>query len=137
MPKQSLLRLIKRWRRYEQRGDWKYLRPITRGVYVLYKQDGKKIFRVIYIGVAGIAEEPKSGIGGRLRQHDKEKSGWTHYSFFEVHDNISREEILEFESLLLAVFRHDPRIKLENKVTSSKRLRQLRMTPAWPDVKKA
>jgi hypothetical protein len=29
-----------------------------------------------------------------------------------VHDNVSREEILELESFLLAIFRHDPRIQL-------------------------
>ena len=116
--------------------------PITRGVYVLYKEEKKpsgdgrkgKIYRVIYLGVAGVAKEPRSGIGHRLRHHDQTRKGWTHYSFFEVHDNVSREEILELESFLLAVFRHDPRIELENKQRSSKRLRELRAKGAWPDV---
>src|SRR5258706_1062966 len=115
MPKQSPLRIVKRWRRHERRGDWKYLLPITRGVYVLYREkkpQEHKIFHVVYIGVAGIAKEPKSGISSRLRQHDKSKKDWTHYSFFEVHDNVSREEILELENFLLAIFRHDPRIEL-------------------------
>jgi hypothetical protein len=137
MPKQSPLKIIKRWRRYERRGDWKYLLPITRGVYVLYKEQKHrthKIFNVVYIGVAGIAMEAKTGINGRLRQHDKTKKDWTHYSFFEVHDNVSREEILELENFLLAIFRHDPRIELENKQSSSKRLRNLRLKNAWLDV---
>jgi hypothetical protein len=51
-----------------------------------------------------------------------------------VHDNVSREEILELESFLLAIFRHDPRIQLANKQKSSKRLWQLRKKGAWPDV---
>jgi hypothetical protein len=42
MPRQSPLRLIKRWRRYEPRGDWKYLLPVTRGIYVLYKEHGSQ-----------------------------------------------------------------------------------------------
>lgn len=145
MPKQSPLRLIKRWRRYEPRGIWAYLPHLTRGIYILYKQEGagradsrkrKKIFKVIYIGVAGVAKEPKSGIGGRLRQHDKSWGAgeWTHYSFFEVHDNVSREEILELENFLLAIFRHDPRIELANKQKSSEQLGQLRKKGAWPEV---
>ena len=138
-----MLRLIKRWRRYERRGEWEYLPPRTRGVYVLYKEgatqtDGlkKTIFKVIYIGVAGVAKKVKGGIGGRLREHDKSKDeeDWTHYSFFEVHDNVSREEIRELESFLLAVFRHDPRIQLANKQTSSRALWQLRKKHAWLDI---
>jgi hypothetical protein len=145
MPQQSLLRVIKRWRRYERRGDWRYLLPVTRGIYILYKDTGEraangkqKIFHVVYIGVAGVAKEAKRGIRGRLRQHAKAKSShgtaWTHYSFFEVHDNVSREEILELESFLLAIFRHDPRIELANKQKSSYRLWQLRKKLVWPDV---
>lgn len=65
MPKQSLLRLIKRWRRYEPRGDWKYVAPVTRGIYVLYKQqdahavDGRKakIFNVRLIRSVGQTKE--------------------------------------------------------------------------------
>src|SRR5438093_4956520 len=141
MPKQSPLRMIKRWRRYEERGNWKYLLPITRGVYVLYKEQKNsisakrkdKIAHVVYIGVAGVAKEPKSGINSRLRQHDKNKKDWSHYSFFEVHDNVSREEILELETFLLAIFRHDPRLELENTVSGSKRLSNLRKDDVWRD----
>ncbi len=142
MPPQSALRLIKRWRRYERRGQWAFLRPVTRGVHVLYK-DGltdssgsrKKDFRVVYIGVAGVAKKATRGIGARLRHHDKtwKKSAWTHYSFFEVHDNVSREELLELESLFLAVFRHDSRIPIENQQRSSTRLARLRKKGAWQD----
>jgi len=145
MPKQSPLRIIKRWRRYERRGDWKYLLPITRGVYVLYKEQKQSvsekrtnpIVHVVYIGVAGVGKDPKTGVGGRLRSHDKTKKDWTHYSFFEVHDNVSREEILELESFLLGIFRHDPRIGLENKVRSSKHMWNLRLNNAWLDVPKS
>ncbi|SRR5258706_8496149 len=137
MPKQSPLRIIKSWRRYELRGDWKYLLKITRGVYVLYKEQKRrehKIFHVVYIGVAGVAKEAKTGIGSRLRQHNKStKKDWSHYSFFEVHDNVSREEILELENFLLAIFRHDPRVELANKQKSSKHMLNLRQKNTWAE----
>jgi hypothetical protein len=137
MPLQSPLRIIKRWRRYESRGVWKYLPKNTRGVYVLYKEQNQsiskrrtgkdKIVHVVYIGIAG-------GIGGRLRSHHRsKKKDWTHYSFFEVHDNIRSDEIRELESFLLAIFCHDPRIELENQRYGSQRLRNLRKVSAFPD----
>jgi hypothetical protein len=73
----------------------------------------------------------KSGVRGRLRSHDKNRSDWTHYSFFEVHDNVGREDIREIEALLLAIFRHDPRIGLENKRRGSLALRTLRGAAHW------
>jgi hypothetical protein len=50
---------------------------------------------------------------------------------FEVHDNITRDEIRELESLLLAIFRHDPRIALTNKQQGSTRLYRLRSKVLW------
>src|SRR5580704_18134171 len=110
MPKPAPLRLIKRCRFYIARGEWKPIPRLTRGVYVLYEKRtnrAKPIFDVTYIGVGGTGKNPTSGIGRRLRSHHKNKKNWTHYSFFEVHDNISREEILELESLFLRIFRND------------------------------
>lgn len=49
----------------------------------------------------------RTGVGSRLRNHERTRKDWTHYSFYEVHDNVSREEIMELESLRLAIFRHD------------------------------
>lgn len=137
MPKQAPLRLVKRCRLYLKRGNQRSIPHLTRGLYVLYrerpKRAGKKVFEVAYIGVGGIAKNASSGIGARVRDHDKEKEGWTHYSFYEVHDNISREEILELEGLLLRIFRHDPRIKLSNVQLGSNTLRRLskKDSPAW------
>lgn len=136
MPQQAPFRLIKRCRLHERRGDWKAIPPITRGIYVLYRKrsglkGGKPIFEVAYIGVGGVSKTAKSGIGGRIKGHHKTKDDWTHYSFFEVHDNISREEILELEGLLLRIFRHDPRIKLANVQLGSRLLRNLSKGGVW------
>ena len=89
------------------------------------------VHHVNYIGVAGIGKDLRSGIRGRLKSHHRNRKDWTHYSFFEVHDNITREEIRELESLLLAIFRHDPRISLENKQKGFGNLYQLRKKAAW------
>lgn len=141
MPKQAPLRIIKRWRRYQRRGDWRGIPPITRGLYILYNKEPSRRggakqaeYKVAYIGVAGVGKNPQSGIGGRLRSHDRGRKKWTHYSFLEVHDNVSREEIRELESLLLVIFRHDSRIHLANKQKGSGNLSKLRKKGAWSDV---
>ena len=143
MPKQAPLRLIKRCRINLQRGDWK-VPPVARGIYVLYRigagRGKEKKFEVFYIGVGGVSENAKSGVGARIKHHAKSKSKrnkWTHYSFFEVHDNISREEILELEALFLRIFRYDPRIKLANVQLGSKILKRLSRDSAWPKAKPA
>jgi hypothetical protein len=74
-----------------------------------------------YIGIAG-----KGGIRGRLESHARHKRNWTHFSYFEVHDNISAEEIRELEALLLQIFRHDPRVHLSNVQTGSRKFSALR-----------
>jgi hypothetical protein len=94
----------------------------------------KLIFDVTYIGGGGTGKNPTSGIGRRLRSHDKNKPKWTHYSFFEVHDNVSREEILELESLFLRIFRNDSRVKLANVMFGSKVFKTLSKDRAWSDA---
>src|SRR5690348_15611332 len=116
MPKQSLLRLIKRWKRYEPRGNRSRVARDTRGVYVLYRQR-KTRFEVVYLGVAGIGPTGGGGVRSRLRSHNRRKKNWTHFSYFEVHDNITKEEIREIEALLLGIFSDDSRINLANKNT--------------------
>ena len=71
MPQQAPLRLIKRCRLYERRGNWKPIPPVTRGLYVLYREGsvgtgGKPIFEVAYIGVGGLI--PSRGPGFSLSQ---------------------------------------------------------------------
>ena len=44
-----------------------------------------------------------------MKAHDKKKADWTHFTIFEVHDNISREEIRELEALFLHIYRKDRR----------------------------
>lgn len=49
---------------------------------------------------------------GRLRSHARSKKKrdlWTHFSFFEVFDNVRGEEIEELEGLLRHIYRRDSR----------------------------
>jgi hypothetical protein len=132
MPKQSLLRFIKRWRRYRPRATWSQIPKATRGVYALYRHDGvADEYKVVYLGVAGLGKDGGGGMRSRLATHDRNREGWTHYSAFEVHDNVTRDEIREFEALLLAIFRHDPRIELANKQKGSRKLYKLRKSSQW------
>ena len=131
MTEQALLKTIKRWKRYLKRGDWAAVPKQTRGFYVLYRKGRGVRYDVVYIGVAGLGEKVKRGIVGRLKTHHKRIKDWSHFSFFEVHDNVTREDIRELESLLLSIFRHDPRIKLENIQKSSRTLYKLRQRKTW------
>jgi hypothetical protein len=137
MPLQSRLRLIKRSRLYEYRGDFRGVPPVTRGVYVLYRErlpkrkSGRPIYEVSHIGVAGVATEATTGMSSRLKNHHKNKAGWTHYSIFEVHDNVRGEEIRELEGLLLRIFRDDPRVALSNEQLGGKVLNRLSGKDLW------
>ena len=130
MPRQAPLRTIKRWKRYEPRNNWRLIPRNTRGLYVLYRQRGSD-YEVRYIGVAGISESGGGGIRSRIKSHSTTKRGWTHFSLFEVHDNILKDEIRELEALLLGIFRHDSRIQLSNKQKGSGKLYQLRKLTHW------
>ena len=91
----------------------------------------KKKYGVFYIGVGGVSRNATSGVGARIHEHEKKKESWTHFSFFEVHDNISREEILELEGFFLRIFRHDDRIKLDNVHRGSGVLKDLSRDSVW------
>jgi hypothetical protein len=84
----------------------------TRGIYALLKKGRGGIYDVVYIGCsAGTI----AGIWARMKSHDKRKVSWTHFSIFEVHDNISREEIRELEALFLHIYRKDRRANRLNR----------------------
>jgi hypothetical protein len=129
MPKQSLLRIVKRWKQYEPRERYLTVPPMTRGFYVLYKQGLQGQYKVHYIGIGGLGD--KSAIGGRIKSHQKRKSEWTHFSYFEVHDNIGADEIREMEQLLLAIFADDSRIALTNIRKGSRNFKEARHPQMW------
>ncbi|HLY62930.1 MAG TPA: GIY-YIG nuclease family protein [Terriglobia bacterium] len=129
------LRLIKQcieWRKFEKE-EVKKVPKNTRGIYVLFKENTPKIYDVMYIGMAGA---DTAGINARLGRHlnSEAKNQCTHFSVFEVHDNIREEEIRELEGILRHIFRKDSRV---NSMASQKGYDTLRREDvrryAWSD----
>ena len=126
MPQQAPLRLVKLWRRNWPRDRWPEVPRGTRGFYVLYKNVRPRVRAdVMYIGISS----GKRGVRSRLRSHARKKPDWTHFSYFEVHDNITADEVRELEALLLQIFRHDSRVRLTNVQKGSKKFAALRREP--------
>jgi hypothetical protein len=97
-------RWIKRLVEHLPKEDADEVPPGTRGIYVLFAHRRGDRYDVVYVGLS------KSGIRSRLRSHRrsrKKAQEWTHFSVFEVHDNISEAEIGELEGLFRLIYRRD------------------------------
>jgi len=118
----SELRLIKNSAEYLPQAERKRIPKRTRGIYVLYKYRPKTdMYDVVYVGMAG--GEKKAGIGGRLRSHvQRKKRHWTHFSAYEVWDNIREDEVRELEGILRHLYRFDSRA---NKLAVQKKFNKL------------
>lgn len=126
MPK-SELRLIKSVLEYLPKEEWKTLPGGIRGFYVLYNHRRRRSsddnFDVVYVGMA------QNSIKNRLRGHANSLSKWgkwTHFSMFEVWDNISSKEIAELEGLFRHLYRWDSKANSLNVQRSYKPLGRLR-----------
>lgn len=108
---QSALRLVKKFSEYLTLSDVDRLPRGLRGIYVLYKHRGGK-FNVVYVGMSATGT---TGIKRRLRAHRKQKKTlWSHFSVFEVWDNIRDDEIRELEGLFRHIYRLDSRANALN-----------------------
>lgn len=132
----SELRLIKHCVEFLSKEEIKQLPPLSRGVYVLYKyRPKKKKYDVVYIGMAG--GHKKSGMDKRLRSHRRRKGEyWTHFSAFEVWENIREEEVRELEGILRHIFRKDSKANTLGTQKSFNKLTRIRKkTKAEPWLK--
>lgn len=100
------LYLIKRCAEQIGRNRIKEVPRNIRGIYVLYKSRPAKKYDVVYIGLALAL---KNGVAGRLDKHTKDrlKEEWTHFSVYEVWDNITKEQVEELEGLFRQIYRTD------------------------------
>jgi len=86
-------------------------------------------YPVIYIGMA---RGQKSGMKSRLSWHSKKKIDrrgnclWTHFSAYEVWDNVTQAEIEELEGLFRAIYRKDPIVNPNNQQKGFKKLKKVR-----------
>ena len=98
----------------------------TRGIYALLQQKGGN-YDVLYIGMSRGMKGIKPRILAHLSSKTKSKL-CTHFSVFEVHDNISESQIQELEGLFRHIYRDDAKANRLNKHTGYDKLRQ-------PDVR--
>jgi hypothetical protein len=92
----------------------------TRGIYTLLNKRGGSKYDVVYIGRA---TGEQVCFHSRISDHDKKKKGWTHFSLFEVHDNITKEVIGELEKLILHIYSQDSGTNMQNLQRRSSRFR--------------
>jgi hypothetical protein len=96
------------------------------GIYVLLKKRNAGKFDVVYVGMAG---GQKAGARGRMMSHSRNRTKgklWTHFSLFEVWDNITQAEVAELEGLFRHIYRKDSRANRINKQRSFKKLKKVR-----------
>jgi hypothetical protein len=95
-----------------------------RGIYGLLRWRPRlRQFDVVYVGLA------RTSVRGRLRAHlrsKKKRDLWTHFSVFEVFDNVRGEEIEELEGLLRHIYRRDSRANRLNVQRAFGKLRRVR-----------
>jgi hypothetical protein len=95
---------IKRVAEFQLPVESDHIPDYTRGIYVLLNKVGRDEFDVVYVGMTG------AGMWSRIRSHRKKKRRtWTHFTLFEVHDNITKSEIQEIEGLIRHIYRKDSR----------------------------
>ena len=128
----SELKLIKRCIEFCEIDQIREIPGNTRGIYVLFnrKRRFNKLSRkwrdkydVVYIGMA---RGRRSGAHSRLIAHRKSKEGrWTHFSIFEVWDNITEAEVAELEGLFRHIYRKDTRANPLNEQRGFKKLKKI------------
>jgi hypothetical protein len=119
----SETRFIKRCAQWKEKAEINLVPSGTRGVYALLRRQpriGK--YDVVYIGMA-----PSGGMRGRLKSHSKSVTKiWSHFSIFEVWDNISEVEVGELEGLFREIYRKDKKANRFNKQKKCKKLQDVR-----------
>ncbi len=83
--------------------------------------------RLIKICAGFCGKNDITSIRGRLRVHRRKKGKlWTHFSAFEVRDNVSEEEVKELEGLFRHIYRKDTRANKLNRQKAFKKLNTVR-----------
>jgi hypothetical protein len=101
----------------------------VRGVYVLYDFSDGKHMNVVYVGMS---RGEKYTIGNRLLRHKTNKNNlWTHFSVYEVWDNITSAQVEELEGFFRHVFARDA---VANKLAKQRRsgtIEKIKRTNQW------
>ncbi len=126
---QSELRLLKQAAIHWPKTEVNRIPDYTRGVYFLYNQNSIHM-NVVYVG---IARGKNTGVKGRIKTHSRNKKNWTHFSVYEVHDNVTAAEIQEIEALFLTAYAKDEHANSLNVQRGNRKLKNIRETTnkAW------
>ena len=101
----------------------------VRGVYILYDGSDDKHMNVVYIGMS---RGEKYTIGSRLLHHKRNKFGlWTHFSIYEVWDNITSAQVEELEGFFRHVFARDEAANQLAKQKRSRTIGKIKRTNQW------
>lgn len=120
----SEMRFIKSAVEYRSIDELSMVPNNLRGFYSLYHKKGNS-FNMVYVGMSG--KEARGRIKKRLLKHRQTKSThWTHFSYFEVWDNVSDLEIFELEGLFRQLYRFDLRANSLNKQQTHRPLTKVR-----------
>ena len=99
----------------------------TRGLYaLLHHRPKRNSYDVVYVGMAG---GPRAGIRSRLYDHSRSKRKgklWTHFSIFEVWENIPESFVEELEGLFRHIYRKDSRANRLNRQRKYEKLQPIR-----------
>jgi hypothetical protein len=127
---ESELRLVRRIAEFITKDEVRLLPRSLRGIYVLYKRrldHGREKYDVLYVGMAAAGR--RGGMRGRLMSHARSKRKgklWTHFSAFEVWDNIRDDEVAELEGLFRHIYRKDSNANALNIQRGFKKTRSVR-----------
>lgn len=99
----SSMRFIKSALEYRHIDEVSVVPRGVRGIYALYRKRGKT-YDLVYVGMSG--RDANGRIKSRLTRHKRNKvNSWTHFSYYEVWDNITELEIRELEGLFRQLYR--------------------------------
>src|SRR5439155_24975229 len=87
----------------------------------------------VYVGIGELEEQGSKR--SRLRKHRRTKEGiWTHFSLYQVWNNIRDDELRELQGLFRHIYRRDAQASPLNVARSFRALRKLRdnKIAAWP-----
>ena len=133
----SICRFFKRVAEFVPKDQWDNVPDNTRGIYALLMSNGREQFDVVYVGMSA---GKQAGMYSRLRTHRKRKRmDWTHFTIFEVHDNITDQEIKELEGLFRHMYRKDSRANKYNRQLRHKSFEKISVSKkslkkwGWPE----
>jgi hypothetical protein len=126
--------LVERCAEFRPKESVRQLPRRLRGIYVLYKcgeprgKGSKETYNVLYVGMA-TAPGRRGGLRERLISHANSKRKgklWSHFSAYQVWDNIRDEEVRELEGLFRHIYRRDASANSLNIQKGFKKLRRVR-----------